>query len=102
MSDFTLTQRDALSAAQGMDTHDLLNHIAWTDVIKPQLLAAKSILTQRLVDATLSPQKEGSETREQLAGKLFGINFIENTLEKILRDGDRSKAALANQNLFIQ
>lgn len=97
-----MTQNDALKAAQGMDVRDLLDHIAWTDVIRPHLNDAKALLTKRLVDATLNPQKEGTETREQLAGKLFGINFIENVLEKILREGERSKEALASQNLFIQ
>lgn len=92
----------ALKAAQGMDLQDLLNHIAWTDVIQPQLVEAKSILTKRLVDATLQPQQPNSESREQLAGKLYGIVFMENMLAKILREGAGARETLASQNLFIQ
>lgn len=96
------TTSTALKAAQGMDVQDLLDHIAWTDVIRPQLDAAKTLLTNRLVDTTLNPQKEGTETREQIAGKLHGIVWIQQKLEKILAEGSRSKEALAAENLFIQ
>lgn len=92
----------ALSAAQGIDTRDLLNHIAWTDVIKPQITTAKTFLTERLVSATLHGQQPGAETREQIAGKLYGIDYVEKMLEKILREGARAEGELASQNLFLQ
>jgi len=96
-----MAENIALKAAQGMDLNDLLNHIAWTDVVKPELDDAKARLTKRLVDATLKPQQEGTETREQLAGMLYGIQFIELTFARILREGARSKEELAKMNLFI-
>lgn len=92
----------ALKAAQGIDTKDLLDHIAWTDVIQPQIVQAKAILTNRLVAATLNAPKPGDETREQIAGRLYGIGFIEKVIEKILKEGDSGARELASQNLFIQ
>lgn len=96
------TPNTALKAAQGIDTQDLLNHIAWTDVILPKLLEAKSIITSQLVTATLSPSKEGTCTKEQLAGQLFGIDYITKTIEKILREGSSASESLARENLFLQ
>ncbi len=92
----------ALQAAQGEDLYDLLNHIAWTDVLKPDLEKAKSQLTQQLVDATLRPQTEGAESREQIAGKLFGIQYMIAAMEKILKRGVTAKEDLARHNLFLQ
>jgi hypothetical protein len=92
----------ALKAAQGIDTLDLLNHIAWTDVILPKLLEAKDGLTKRLVNATLNVPNPKEETREQLAGKLFGIDHFIHILERILSEGGHAKELLAKQNLFLQ
>lgn len=92
----------ALQAAQAEDTQDLLNHIAWTDVIRPQLEDARRAFTDQLVAATLKPQQPMSETREQIAGKLFGITFIINRLERILREGTNAREVLARENLFLQ
>jgi len=92
----------ALQAAQGLDTQDLLNHIAWTDVIKPKLEEAKAILTNQLVDATLNPQQPGTQTREQIAGRLWGIDHTIKTLEKILKAGAHAREVLAQDNLFLQ
>lgn len=91
----------ALKAAYGEDTEDLLDHIAWTDVIKPQLEKARIHFTNQLVSATLAPQREGTESREQIAGKLYGISYITTLFEKILKEGGDAKAILAKDNFFI-
>lgn len=91
----------ALKAAYGEDTMDLLDHIAWTDVVKPKLEEARKIFTEQLVSVTLRPQKEGTETREQLAGKLYGISYIINVFEKILKEGHEARTILAKDNFFI-
>ena len=97
-----ITEKDALTAAQGDDTMDLLDHIAWTDVIKPRLQEARNQLTTRLVNATLFATKGEEESREQIAGKLYGINWIENELKKVISAGRMSKERLAEQNIFIR
>ncbi len=96
------TANTALAAAQGLDTYDLLQHIAWTDVVKPQLEEAKATFTHQLVSATLRSQVPGEDTREMLAGKLFGINYIITTFEKTLKKGQQAREALAKENLFLQ
>lgn len=90
----------ALSAIQGQDTQDLLNHIAWTDIIKPKLIEAKLFYTNQLVDALLS--KHEGESKEQIAGKIYGIDYVVKVLERILKEGSQSREALASLNLHLQ
>lgn len=92
----------AVTAYQGQDTLDLLDHIAWTDVLRPKLEQHRKYLTDKLVSATLSAPQPNSESKEQIAGKLYGIQFMINTIEKVLRAGANAKAALAEENLFLQ
>lgn len=97
-----MNEKLALTAAYGLDTQDLLNHIAWTDVLKPKLEEAKSFLTKQLVSVTLNAPVANSETREQIAGKLWGIEFMVTTIEKILKAGTGAREILARENLFLQ
>lgn len=91
-----------VTAAQGIDTEDFLRHIAWTDVVKPELERAKRILADRLVQAVLKPLAEGQESQPQIAGKLFGIDFAIRTIEDIVRKGRLAGGALAEVNIHLQ
>lgn len=92
-----------VKAAQAADLQDLLNHIAWTDVILPQLDSARKLLTEQLVALVLAPPTDKPrESQEQIAGKLYGIDFITKKLSQILREGARAKEDLASQNIFLQ
>jgi len=84
--------RQMTAAYQGVDTNDLLNHIAWTDVIKPRLINLKDQWGQALVRAVMTPGQPSSLTREQIAGRIEGISYIIGLFEDILRRGE--KAAL--------
>lgn len=84
-----------LDAAKAQDLEDLLDHIAWTDVIRPALYKTRDDLTQQLVSSTLGvPVQIQTITgpvdvsREQLAGKIFGINYIISMFEKLLQRGE--------------
>ena len=79
----------ALKIAQAEDTQDLLNHIAWTDVVKPKLLKDKEIWEKTLVAHLLGAPLPEGQTKEQLAGKIYGINYTIEYLENILRTGTR-------------
>jgi hypothetical protein len=91
-----------LTAAQGMDTEDFLEHIAWTDVIKPKFLEAKSILTKRLVASVLEPAQSGGESREQIAGKLWGIDYAIKEIETIVREGRSAKQIMRQHDIDLQ
>ena len=93
-----------VKAAQGADVQDLLNHIAWTDVILPKIDEARKTLTQQLVNLVLTApgQRPNGETQEQIAGKLYGLNYITTTLQRILSEGAGAREILASQNLFLQ
>lgn len=97
-----MPQNLALKAAYGEDTMDLLNHLAWTDIIKPRLEEARVTFTNQLVSSTLRPQPEGAETKEQIAGKLYGIMYITQIMERILKEGANARDILAKENMFLQ
>lgn len=96
------SQNLALKAAYGEDTMDLLNHLAWTDIVRPRLEEARQAFTNQLVSATLKPQHADAETKEQIAGKLYGIAYVIQVFERILKEGADAKDVLARQNLFLQ
>lgn len=86
-----------LAAAKGEDLGDLLNHIAWTDTIRPALVREKEIYTKLLVEATLgrTPMVDTAKgpqeiSKEQLAGRIYGIDHITDLFEKILTKGLRA------------
>lgn len=82
------------SAAMAEDLGDLLDHLAWTDVLKPSLLRSKSQISQRLANAVLGTAGEGEKcTAQQLAGMAYGIDLVVSTIEGVLRKG----AAAAEQ-----
>lgn len=83
------------AAARGEDLKDLLEHIAWTDTIKPEFdklrslysnLLSKSVLGQRIMDTA-----GNIVTSEQLAARIEGLEFTAALFERILR---RGKSAL--------
>ena len=83
-----------LAVAQAEDTADLLNHIAWTDVVKPKLEAAVKAWSTMLVNEAMGIPLPAGLTREQIAGKCFGVSFISGVLEKVLKDGEKALADL--------
>lgn len=86
-----MTHNDKLlSVAQAEDTYDLLNHIAWTDVVKPKLEEQVRNMSKLLVSEALGTPLPGGYTREQVAGMCYGINYITSLLEKILTKGERA------------
>lgn len=97
-----------LEAAKAEDLHDLLNHIAWTDVVRPALLREREVFTKLLVASTLGapvqvPSSSGPVpvTREQLAGKIYGIDYITGLMEKILDKGVRAVEELNRAGVHI-
>jgi hypothetical protein len=95
-------QEIATTAAKGIDTEDFLDHIAWTAVIRPKLDAAKAMLTKQLVDAVLSgtPIEEG--TRERIAGKIHGIDYVINEIESIVKKGREAEGLLRQAGISLQ
>ena len=91
-----------LSAAQGIDTEDFLNHIAWTDIIYPNLLKQKEILSSKLVGSVLRQLAPNEETREQLAGKILGLDYTIKLITELVHQGRKAQEELALQGLHIQ
>ena len=98
------TKSAMIVAAKGEDVQDLLNHIAWTDVISPELLGLKEEYTNLLTAAVLGQQLSQNGaliTKEMLAGRVEGITFIHNLLTRILKDGKRAIEQCKKINLNL-
>lgn len=99
-----------LDAAKAEDLGDLLDHIAWTDTLRPALLRERDNYTKMLVNATLGtpvqiPASAGRSaveiSKEQLAGKIYGIDYIVELVEGILSKGTRAVAELRKNGLNL-
>jgi len=90
-------------AAKAEDIFDLLNHIAWTDVLKPKLLSVREQYTKALVNNLLgTPLPKDGPTQEQIAGKIYGIDFMISTIESVLTRGEKAIAELNYQGISLK
>jgi hypothetical protein len=93
------------SIARAEDTTNLLDHIAWTDTIKPALLKHRAAFESQLVGAVLGnrPVTISGQvvTAEQIAGRIDGITYSIKLLEDILRNGERALEALNAAGLAL-
>lgn len=87
-----------VDAAKGEDLADLLEHIAWVDIIRPALVKQRDNYTKMLVGSVLgySLKNESGESvsKEQLAGKISGIDYVFDLLESLLARGERARKQL--------
>ena len=90
------------SAARAEDLFDLLEHIAWTDTVKPELLEIRDQLSKALVNHLLGTPLPDGVTKEQIAGKIFGINFIISKFESILSRGKKAVETLSVQGISLK
>lgn len=84
------------------DLENLLDHIAWEQTIKPALdkykqnyqnFLVKSVLGQPIVDRATNQ----IISKEMLAGRVEGIDWLNKFLESVLKRGE-----LAKENLEVQ
>jgi hypothetical protein len=95
-----------IDSAKAEDVQDLLSHIAWSDVIRPALVHERDIFTKALVSATLGTPMQvqtnlgvAEISKEQLAGRIYGIDYIFGYLEKVLTQGARAVAELRSKGI---
>jgi hypothetical protein len=97
-----MTHQDQLiTAAKAQDLYDLQQHIAWTDVIQPKLKLAVQQYATLLVNEALGSPLPPGKTREQIAGVAYGINYICDLFERILKDGERALVQLGSEGISI-
>jgi len=95
-------ERNLVTVAKAEDTYDLLNHIAWTDVVRPRLEQEVKNLSSILVAEALGTPISGGRTREQIAGICYGINYMIHLFEKIMESGERALAELNSLGVAIK
>jgi len=90
-----------LEAYQAADLENLLEHVAWTEVLQPKLLELKEQYSIMLVSHDLGEALPGKLTREQLAGRIYGINFILKLIRDVLVRGTAATAELRASGFSI-
>lgn len=84
------------------DLNNLLDHIAWENTIKPSLdkyrtnyqnFLVKSVLGQPIIDRATNTVI----SKEMLAGRIEGIDWLNKFLESVLRKGNFAKEQLEVQ-----
>lgn len=89
--------------AKAEDLNNLLDHIAWKEAVKPILLKKRNELTTLLVQVVLGAhiQAPGGQPlgKEELAGRIYGIDEIIRVFEKILKDGEKALDDLNSQGI---
>lgn len=89
---------------KGDDLSDLLDHIAWEQIIAPALdkykanyhtLLVKSVLGQSVIDQTTGQVV----SKEMLAGRIDGIEWLNKFIIHVLSRGDAAKSNLENLKL---
>jgi hypothetical protein len=103
-----LTDR-AISVAKAKDLEDLLDHIAWTDTLRPALVDFKNVLASQLVQVTLGHPIEVQTSsgnsvpisREQLAGQIYGIDWLMKFVERVLDKGHVSADELKRLGISL-
>ena len=87
--DLTIDRADKLA--------DLLEHVGWEDVLKPELVKYRRTMETALVRAVLGGKviADGAElSKEQIAARAEAITYIQGRIEQILKDGAQSLKSL--------
>lgn len=83
------------------DTFNLLDHIGWVNSVKPRLDSHREAMSKMLVDHLLGKPLPASLTKEQVAGMIYGINYIEALISSVLREGSKALDQLKLENISI-
>lgn len=83
-----------LDLLKAQDLQDWQDHIAWEEIIAPEMKKVREILISRLVALNLGQEIKGT-TREMVAGQLFGMDWIEKEISKILGRGRTAEKILS-------
>lgn len=96
------TTRQRTLAFQGSDTANLLDHIAYSDVVKPAFGRLKDDYGRLLVKAVLGTPPTIRDyngevhtiTKEQLGARIEALEWLEGLLEGIVRRGREAEGWL--------
>ena len=75
---------------------DLLEHLGWQQVLKPEIDKQLTYWTHALPAIVLNSKKEEDlgYTKEELAGRIAGMQYAVAVIEDVLKKGSRAFKAL--------
>ena len=87
------------------DLEDLLEHIAWANTVEPALAKYKETYHNLLVQSVLGQAVTDRTTglvvsKEMLAGRISGIEWITRYMTNVLNRGKSAKSVL--EDLYLQ
>lgn len=88
--------------AKAEDTYDLMQHISWEKVVKPDLNKIKQTYAKMLVDHILGGPIPDGLTKETLAGTCKGIDQVIHIFESTILRGKSALEILQSQGIKIQ
>lgn len=88
---------DLEKVAIAEDTVNLLEHIAWSDVIKPGFEAVIAKYKDILVKATMDSGLKIAPL--EIAARIYGLQWAMDQLETIVKDGERARKTLSTRLL---
>lgn len=94
-------QSRLVAVAQAEDTYDLMNHIAWTDVVRPDLESKIKSYSKLLVAEALGTPLPGDLTREKVAGMCYGLQYVMSLFESILTKGEKAVKDINAQGVAL-
>jgi len=83
-------------AADASFVQDLTESLGWVDVVKPTLLKAIEYRKTLVVDKLMGGVNS-TNTPEQLAAQVYGLQYTINIIEKILKEGHSALEALRTE-----
>ena len=99
-----MTTKTIEHAQEATDLDNLLDHIAWEKIVQPALVKYRDNYQNMLVSSVLGQAvvDTGSGqivTKEMLAGRIHGIEWINKFLLHILKRGDAAQADLIKYDI---
>lgn len=90
--------------ARADDLQDLLEHIAWERTVLPELIKYKDTYHNLLVKSVLGQSVVDQHTgqvisKEMLAGRVEGIEWITRFLTNVLKRGEQATASMQDFNV---
>jgi len=92
----------AMDAAKAQDLSDLASHIAWTDIVSPELTKLRETYSTQLVQKVLNAPGSSPLTIEQLAGRIEGIDFIKRLFTRIIEKGEKAQSLLRERQFILE
>jgi hypothetical protein len=90
------------AALKGADLQNLLEHIAWTDILEPELQRRRQLYQDMICKKVLGEPTQNQMSLEQLAGRVAGIDYTLNIIKHVLTKGESALKSLRESGIHLE